>query len=254
MAERIGIIGVGHLAGYLVEGFRRASADVALVLSPRNVKQSADLAARFGATVADSNQAVTDATDVVLVSTRPADVTAACEPVEFRDDQVVIAAAAGLPLGTLTDLVSPADAVVAMPLTCSAINRSPTLLYPEQARARCVLEMLGTVHALDREEHMAPAGAITAFYGWVYALLDDTVDWTAGQGVPRETARALVLETARGAAEMGLAHPERSLAELLDSLATPGGITRQGLKTLEDGRNLDAWRQALDEVLARLKR
>jgi pyrroline-5-carboxylate reductase len=252
VTERIGIIGVGHLAGYLVEGFRRASADVELVLSPRNTTQSADLAARFGATVADSNQSVADVADVVLVSTRPADVAPACEPVEFRSDHDVIATAAGLSLDTLADLVYPAEAAVAMPLTSAAINRSPTLLCPDRPRARHVLEMLGTVHALDREEHMAPASAITAFYGWVYALLDDTVDWTAGRGVPTETARTLVLETARAAAEMGLAHPDQSLAGLLDSLATPGGITRQGLKTIEDRHGLDAWRQALDDVLERL--
>ena len=40
MIERIGIIGVGHLAGYLVEGLRRASSDIEIVLSPRNAERS----------------------------------------------------------------------------------------------------------------------------------------------------------------------------------------------------------------------
>ena len=35
MIERVGIIGVGHLAGYLVEGFRRASKVIEITLSPR---------------------------------------------------------------------------------------------------------------------------------------------------------------------------------------------------------------------------
>jgi len=45
------VFGVGHLAGYLVAGLRRASSDIEIILSPRNVERSARLAARFGATV-----------------------------------------------------------------------------------------------------------------------------------------------------------------------------------------------------------
>lgn len=42
-------------------------------------------------------------------------------------------------------------------------------------------------------------------------------------------------------------------SELLDSLATPGGITRQGLETLERRGSLDAWIEALETVLHRLR-
>ena len=65
--------------------------------------------------------------------------------------------------------------------------------------------------------------------------------------------RALVLETTRGAAEMGLARPQEELSALLDSLATPGGVTRQGLEVLRDRRGLEAWTEALDVVLRRLE-
>ena len=76
---------------------------------------------------------------------------------------------------------------------------------------------------------------------------------SAGGGVPPEVVRPLILETARGAAEMGLARPDQKLSALLDSLATPGGITRAGLKTLEDRQSLDAWTDAMDVVLKRLR-
>ena len=253
MLDRVGIVGVGHLAGYLVEGLARAQPQLEVVLSPRNVERSADLAARHGAHVAADNQAVCDRANVILVTTRPADVVGVCEALAFRTGQTVIATAAGVPLAAVASVVAPARAVRAMPLTCSAIGRSPTLLVPDDPAARALFELLGTVHSLEDDAQFTPASVIAAYYGWVYALMDEAITWCEGTDVPPATARELVLETTRGAAEMALHHPDRELSDLLDSLATPGGVTRQGLETLERRESLSAWVEALDEVLRRLR-
>ena len=108
MIERVGIIGVGHLAGYLVEGLYRARPALEIVLSPRNAHRSARLADRFGATVATSNQAVADTADLLILSTRPGDAVAVCTEVTFRPGQTVVSVAAGLPLDTLRPAVAPA--------------------------------------------------------------------------------------------------------------------------------------------------
>ena len=84
MREPLGIVGVGHLAGYLVDGLAAAQPQLEIVLSPRNVERSARLAARFGAQVAADNQAVCAAADVVLVTTRPGDVEEVCRSLSFR--------------------------------------------------------------------------------------------------------------------------------------------------------------------------
>ena len=253
MIERVGIIGVGHLASYLVEGVRRASRDIEIVLSPRNTERAASLAARFGAVVATDNQAVAGASDLILLTTRPGDAVAACEGVAFRPGQTVVSVAAGLPLGTLKPAAAPATVIRAMPISCAAINHSPTLLYPDHPQARGLFTLLGQVHVLPDESRFTPASVIAAFYGWVYALLHETVAWTTSAGVPPQTARNLVLETVRGAADMALARPDQDLDAMLDSLATPGGITEHGLTLLRRRGGLTAWREALDAVLSRLR-
>jgi pyrroline-5-carboxylate reductase len=139
-----------------------------------------------------------------------------------------------------------------MPISCVAINRSPTLLYPDHTQARALFALLGQVHVLPDEARFTPASAISAFYGWVYALLDEAVGWTVRAGVSPETARSLVLETVRGAVDMALARPEQSLDIILDTLATQAGITEHGLKILHERRALIAWTEALDAVLGRL--
>jgi pyrroline-5-carboxylate reductase len=249
---RVGIIGVGHLASYLVEGLRRASPDIEIILSPRNVERSAKLAARFGATVATDNQAVADAADLILLTTRPGDAVATCADVAFQSGQTVVSVAAGLPLEALRPAVAPATLVRAMPISCAAINASPTLLYPDDPQAHALFALLGQVHVLPDESRFTPASAIAAFYGWVYALLDETVAWTAQAGVPPQTARSLVLETIGGAAGMALAQPNQDLAAMLDALATPGGITEHGLNVLHQRGGLAAWTEALEAVLAQM--
>ena len=250
---RVGIVGVGHLAGYLVQGLRRASADIEIILSPRNAERSAELAARFGATVASDNQAVADAANVVILATRPGDAVAACEAVAFRPGQTVVSVAAGLALDALKPAVAPATVVRAMPISCAAINESPTLLYPDDPQAHALFACLGQVHVLPDEARFTPASVIAAFYGWVYALLDETVAWTAQAGVPPQMARSLVLETVRGAADMALAHPDGELAAMLDALATPGGFTEHGLQVLHRRHGLAAWTEALEAVLNRMR-
>jgi len=247
--ERVGIIGVGHLASCMVEGLRRASPDLEIFLSKHLSDKTELLASEFGATAVTDNQTVADEADLILVSTRPGDIFAACQAVSFRPGQTVVSTA----IGVSVEVLAPAAIVRAMPITCSAINLSPTLIYPEHHKARALFEFVGSVHALTDEAQFTPASVIAAYYGWVYALLDETIAWAAKAGVPDQTARELVLETTRGAAEMGLAYPERDLSALLDSLATPGGVTRDGLKILQESRSFEAWVEALNAVLKRLK-
>jgi pyrroline-5-carboxylate reductase len=134
--EQVGIIGVGHLASYLVAGMRRASPKLEIFLSTYLSEMANGLASDFGATAIASNQAVADAVDTVLVSTRPGDILAACDSVAFRPNQTVVSTAVGVTTELLAPVVAPARIVRSMPITCSAINLSPTLLYPDNPKAR----------------------------------------------------------------------------------------------------------------------
>ena len=252
MIRSIGIIGAGHLAGYLVAGWRRAWPDLEVIVSSRNAAQAARLAATYGAAVAPDNQAMAAAAEVLVLATRPADAVAALRGCAFRPEQIVISVAASVRLAVLAAAAAPARVVRALPLSCAAVNASPTLLCPDDPHARMAFEPLGSVHELADEEQFIRASVISAFYGWVYALLDETVAWTAAGGVPPALARSLVLETVGGASGQALAGGEQPLTAILDALATPGGITRHGLTVLGQQGGLAAWTAALDAVYAQL--
>jgi pyrroline-5-carboxylate reductase len=156
--------------------------------------------------------------------------------------------AARVPLEALRPVTEPAAVIRAMPISCAAINQSPTLLYPDHPQARTFFSPLGPVHVLPDEQRFTAASVIAGFYAWLYALMDETVGWTAKSGVAPETARSLVLQTIRGAADMALSRPEEELSSMLKALATPGGMTEQGLAVLRGKQGLAAWTEALDTV------
>ena len=84
---KIGILGTGNLAAYLVQGAQQGGHQ--FVLSPRGAAKAADLAARFGCTVAASNQAVVDACDHILVCLPAAEGLAVLRGLTFRAGQEV---------------------------------------------------------------------------------------------------------------------------------------------------------------------
>ena len=244
----IGVIGVGHLAGYIVPVLRR---DHQVVLSPRNREQAESLAQGTGAHIARNNQAVVDASQIVLLATRPAQAAAAVSALTWRPDHTLVSLCAGLPLSSLE--AGPASLARALPISAAAIGESPTCLYPDLAPLRQLLAPLGPVVVLPDEDSFQIASVPSAFYGWVHALIAETADWARDAGLPEDVARPLVAQCVRGAAGMVLAEPDRPIDDMIGTLATPGGITELGLHHLHEAGALAPWSSACAAVLARLK-
>lgn len=252
-AQTIGLLGVGHLMTYLVPGLLRATPQPRLILSPRNADKSAVLAERHGLEIAPDNAALVAASDIVLLATRPAQVKEAVAGLPWQKGQVLVTLCAGVPLNALSPLAAPAILARAMPITAGAIGESPTCLFPDVPAARCALAPLGPILVMADEAAFEAAAVSAAVYGWAHALIGELADWSAEAGLPPDQARDLVAQTLRAAAAMVQAQPERPIAELLQELATPGGITEHGFATLRERGSLDDWRAACDAVLARLK-
>lgn len=249
----VGILGVGHLAGYLVPALLAGECAPRILLSPRNAERAARLAAEYGLTVAKDNDDLIRQSDIVLLSTRPADACTAIEGMPWREDHLLISLCAGVALADLSGAASPGETCRAMPLSSAAIGESPTALYPENGPARLLLARLGPVHSLPDEARFEVASVSGALHGWIFKLIEELTVWFTEAGLDEHEAREIVSQTLRGAAGMALAEPERSLEDILLSLATPGGITELGLKHLEDRKALTPWHEACAAVLEKTR-
>jgi pyrroline-5-carboxylate reductase len=81
--------------------------------------------------------------------------------------------------------------------------------------------------------------------GFVYRFIDALAGAAVDLGLDADTAAQLALATVDGAATLAAA-ADVSPAALADRVASPGGMTREGLNVLDNG---DALRRLLAETL-----
>ncbi len=250
----LGFIGVGELARYTVEGLRRGGHAGPIVLSPRNREHAAWLAANRNCRVAASNQAVADASDIVVLATRPAQCLEALSGLELHADQVLLSVVAGVTVAELrAALTAGVDVVRAMPVSSAAVGASPTLVYPRHDAIGALFDRCGTTIAVDDERHFDQGTILACVYSWYFALFETLIEATGGQNLPRPVAAELVLGMARGAAELALARPEEAPGEIAAQITTAGTYSRLGLDRLEQERAFDAWRDACELLRERLE-
>ncbi len=248
-ARAVGILGLGHLPLYLAPRLAQ-NPQRRVVLAPRSDEHARRLSdAHANISVARDNAALVGEVDVVLLSTPATEAAETIAGLPWHPAHTLVSLCAGLAIDALMFNAGAATLARATPITAAAIGESPTCLYPDIAPAREVLQELGPVHVLTDESQIDVACVSAAFYGWMFSLIEEMARWSARQGLPPATARALVSQTVRGAAGMVSAQPERSLPELLEELCTPGGITELGLQTLRDVRAFEYWQRACQAVL-----
>jgi pyrroline-5-carboxylate reductase len=241
---RIGVLGVGSLAEYLIRG----AEGVEFVLSPR----SAERVARLGLPVAGSNQELLDECDAVLICLPASSGLGVLRGLRFRAGQTVCSAMAGVGLEALAEAVAPARACLAMmPGYANAYGMGPSILYPDDGFWSGFLARVGPVHGFDAAEDFEVAAVFGAMSGASVFLMRHLASWYAGKGLEPGLARRLVAETLRGNAEV-LLRSQEDLAEIVSGVTTPGGITEQLVARLEDRGALTAWDEAMDAVLARM--
>ena len=249
MSRRIGIIGVGHLAEYLITGLIRSGNKFDFYFADPFPERAHKLATEFGGKVVTENQFVLDNADMVILCTRPDQVEAALSGLFFRPAHTLVSVAVGISLHSLSKHVHSGNVVRVLPISCVAINHSPILIYPENKEVQSLFSLLGNVHLLTVEENFEPAtSVIGAFYAWIFALMEEVAAWTAQQGFDPSFARTIVVETIQGACGMAEEQKNMSLSQIWESLATPGGISEHGIKIISQNKGLKAWSEALNSV------
>ena len=89
------------------------------------------------------------------------------------------------------------------------------------------------------------------FFALLLGLLAEGEGWCADQGAAPDIARAQTVAGLRGLAAMAEAAGEGGLAALVETMATPGGLTERGLADLRGHDAMAPWRAAMDRILAR---
>ena len=248
----VGIIGVGFLGQCLVEGLSKVGANI--VLSPRNIKRTTALSKQFNCIVAGDNSEVVRKCDLMILATLPKDIATAAKDLPWRKDQCAISIAAGINITTIEAAVTPAKAFRAMPISAVRLLEGPTAFHPLDARIFELFDSLGSAHPLEDEKKFEIASIFGAFYGHIYALIDEASSWAESNGLNAEYSRILISRMIESAATNVIKNSSEQPRKLLDNLLTKGGITEAGLEVLDTTGALQKWQEALNTSLERSRK
>jgi len=147
--------------------------------------------------------------------------------------------------------------VRAMPNTAALIQASATAICPgshagqaDLDTARHIFSLCGTVVTVPEKLMDAVTGLSGSGPAYVFSFIEALSDAGVKNGLARETALNLSVQTVLGAARM-LAETGEHPALLKEKVTSPGGTTIAGLHTLENGRFHGTIMDAVDAATLR---
>ncbi len=228
MTRRLGFIGVGTIASAFVAGLRHAGATDAIVLSPRSEATSRDLAERFsGVRRAASNAEVADASDIVFLAMRPAQVEEALEGVTFRAGQIVSSFVTGLSVPDLAAIAPLSTVARVLPLPMISKGRGPVICFPAVEALTALLSGMGDILVPQDEAQLRAMGGVSGFMSSFFELQQALADWLVMQGLSGRNANLYVRSMMAGLAETGRGTAFEDLEGLPAEHETKGGLNER---------------------------
>jgi pyrroline-5-carboxylate reductase len=248
-----GVIGVGSIASAIVSGLCRGGVPQDFLLSPRNPRVAAALAAsRPGIRVAEDNQAVARESSIVLLCLRPSDAEF-LRGLPFRTDASVISVMAGISLQELGEIVGPVRSIArAIPLPSVAVGRGVTPVFPLIEPARSLFAQLGTVIDVADESSFNLFSASSATIAAHFAYLARISEWLTLRGIASLAARQYVAAMF-GEVAGSLQGVDPDFQQLAKGHATPGGINERFTQIMTEQGVWEAVHGGLDQIRRRLE-
>jgi pyrroline-5-carboxylate reductase len=253
---RIGVLGAGNMGEALIAGLVKAS-----IVEARQVQASrrsevalAYLRESYGIDTTTDNCALVRDSDIIILAIKPqamVDVlasTARC----YRPGQVVISIAAGISTRFIEDHVGNDIPVIrVMPNTPALVGEamSPYCLgrHGSAAQALVASQIFSAVGVTVQVEE-AMMDSITALSGtgpaYLFYLLEGLMEAGCAMGLPEYLSRALVRQTAYGAAKL-VVETARTPRQLRAQVTSPQGTTHAAMTHLESLKFLDQLRDAV---------
>lgn len=243
--KTIGFIGGGNMAEAIIKGLLSGGVPAEAIMVSEPLPQRRNFISSVYATVViDDNLDVAGKADIIVLAIKPQtaeSVLSVLEPA-INPGKLIISIMAGISTLFIEKALTKGVHVVrAMPNTPALIQAAATAICAgrnadeaDMATARSVFEQLGTVAEVAEKQMDAVTGLSGSGPAYVYTFIEALSDAGVKNGLARETATILALQTVIGAARMLLETGEHP-ALLREKVTSPGGTTIAAMHTLEKG-------------------
>jgi pyrroline-5-carboxylate reductase len=259
----LAFIGGGNMTGSLVGGLIADGWKPARIrVADPDPQQTERLSQRFSIVITADNRAAAKDADAIVLAVKPQVIRTVAEelaPLIGQRRPLVISIAAGIRETSLRDWLGKDTAIVrTMPNTPALVQSGATALYanPAASEEQCnlaesILRAVGLAIWVDDEAMMDAVTALSGSGPAYFFLLMEALTTAGSQlGLPADTARLLVLQTAFGAAKMALESPEDA-AQLRRRVTSPGGTTERAIGEFQKNNFEGIVLQALQAAAAR---
>ena len=255
---QLGFIGCGNMGRAMMSGaLEKGWTTAERVVIHTHRKETMDtLAAQYGVAVADSNRALAENADIIVLAVKPniyADVLADIREV-LTEGQIVLAIAPAYSIASIAALVQNEGVRVAraMPNTPAQIGKgmaglafSDNMTGAERALVQSFFESFGKV-AVVREDAMHAVGSVSGSSpAFVYMVIEGMAEGAIKLGIPAKDAYTFAAQSVLGAAALMLETGEHP-AVLRDAVCSAGGTTIAGVAALEASGFKGAIMEAMD--------
>ncbi len=259
---RLGIIGTGNMGQAIIKGL--------LVSDDRPDIYAYDVAEanrlqvqkHFPGQVfvAGSNKELVREVEVILLAVKPQVVGKVLDEIvnDLDPGQLLLSIAAGVPLKTIEAATAGKLPVVRiMPNTPALVQKGMSALAPGSLASRRHMALAAEIFSRvgkTVEVNETLMDAVTAVSGsgpaYAFLVIEAMIDAAVKQGLPRDIARTLVVETFSGACSL-LQDTGQQPMVLKDMVTSPGGTTIAGLAALEEQGIRTAFFQAVEAACNR---
>jgi len=261
--RKIVFIGGGNMAEAIILGLMREKAGADISVAEINPERREKISARFPTVrvVEDANEAAGWG-ELVILAIKPQQASGVLDQLEsvITPDKLVISIMAGIPTSKIEgNLVADCRVVRAMPNTAALVGASATAVSAGRKAStadldlvRDIFAMIGFAVTVEEKQMDAVTALSGSGPGYVFTFVEALSDAGVKNGLPRDVASRLAVQTLLGSARMLLETGEHP-AILKERVTSPGGSTSAGLHALENGSFRGAVMNAVDAACRRSK-
>ncbi|HER62780.1 MAG TPA: pyrroline-5-carboxylate reductase [Desulfobacteraceae bacterium] len=243
--ERIGFVGAGNMAEAFIKGLLNGGFPAAgIVISEPDPNRCRLIQERYQVQVAADNRTLVEQGELILLAVKPQVVGAVLDEIRpvFAQDKLLVSILAGISTTSLEQGLDHSPRVIrAMPNTPALVGFGASALCAgrhataqDRSLASRLFESVGIVQWVSEGQMDAVTGLSGSGPAFVFTFIEALTAGGVQQGLSRDVAHALAVQTVQGAAHLvqeSADHP----AVLRDRVCSPGGTTIAGMAALEKG-------------------
>jgi pyrroline-5-carboxylate reductase len=259
----IGFIGAGNMASALVGGMiANGFPSEKIMLSDINEQQLQALEKVFGINTTTNNETLIEKNDIVVLALKPQVMQSVLEPLVKKLQEkkpLIISIAAGVTINSLNTWSSQGLAIIrCMPNTPALVKLGASGLFANEKvnniqknQAEAILKAVGIVEWLEQESQI---DAVTALSGsgpaYFFLMIESMIAAGVAQGLSKESATELTLQTALGAATMAKTS-DVDVSELRRRVTSPHGTTEAAINSFKENNYQEIINQAVNAAFKR---